>query len=163
MRYYSQQLKSNLSDLILRRVYATSYVSQREAIDQIHQEHMLHVPDSRCGFWFRGKTYSLTIQGKVTPLHPSLHAKMDAFLAAKNSTEEEVRYISAYFSSLFNHCPDLTKLYLILPNSVHSLLKYSGIPEPDSTEIPDLSEVYLYNQKGYDYLLRRLLLNITES
>ena len=145
---------------ILNEIFSHASATQVAEIDKIYSEHKLLVEDSFNGFSYKGAHY---LQAKAyyqgtKPLHPSLRNRMAAYIKQCQNLSSERNYITSYLQAVFNNCESLGQCYQMIPTGLHQILVKQHITRDDNP-IKDVDQITRYNQKGYDLLLQRILLN----
>lgn len=139
---------------------AQTQLSQTLGLIFSDQAALLH--DSPDGFWFKGKCWRNTNNPRpaIKTLHESLHESMLRYLQHASDLENERHYVDSYLRAAINSVTHSSDLYHLLPSPLHKTLHNLGIPRLD--RVPELVETSsTHNQKGYELLLSRLLLNLT--
>lgn len=151
--------KQDLLLHIIHTLYSKAYEVLQENLNQIiHAQHGLET-NSQNGFWYKGKHWGATGR-KAKPLHDSLKSKMDSYIKSSADLEIEVQYVKSYLQCILNNCTELGFLYHYLPTGLHTVLRNRGITQNNESP-PVIEHLIMYNQKGKELLITRLMLNMT--
>ena len=134
---------------------ATSKLRKLLITIQSHQSRL--VPNSTDGFWYRGHKYG-KLSYKCAPLHSSLHADMEHYLAQYESFLRDKAYVDSYLGHVLSIVPQ-DQVHHLLPEPLHTVLRNRGVAF-NPTPPDNVDEILSHNQKGYDLLLVQLLNNI---
>lgn len=151
--------KHELLIFLLNAIYSDAFKKQVEMLENINIKQAALVPESTNGFWYRAEQFcsTATALNRTRSLHPSLYPEIDEYLKQYNETKTEETYVRSFLVMVLNFLR-LDQVHHLIPSSLHSVLKNRGISfnetPPENTEL-----ILKYNQKGYDLLLKRLLLN----
>lgn len=155
----SQGLK--VLQFMLGEIFTSTYTQHNQVFEEIFAEHILLVENSFNGFTFKSEHY-----GKVPrdfkhskALHPTLRPRMTTYLSRCKQLDQDRDYVKSYLQAVFTASKPLGQCYQAIPPSLHPILKNRGIERVD-TPIDGIDAVIKYNQKGYDLLLKYLLLSI---
>lgn len=151
--------KHELLIFLLNAIYSDVFKKQVEILENINSKQAALVPESTNGFWYRAEQFCSKSQAvnRTKSLHQSLYPEINEYLKQYNETKTEETYVRSYLVMVLNSLK-LNQVHHLIPSSLHSVLKNRGITfnetPPENTEL-----ILKYNQKGYDLLLKRLLLN----
>lgn len=147
---------------LMHYVYSDAQTQLSQTLNFIFADQAALLRDSSDGFWFKGKCWRNSSHPRpaTKPLHKSLHVTMSRYLQCVHELENEQQYVDAYLRAAINSSTHSSDLYHLLPSTLHQVLNNLGIPRTDKvSQVEDL--IPTHNQKGYELLLTRLLLNLT--
>lgn len=150
---------SNLDLILYIRQELNSVVANklRNLIETVQSRQSHLVPNSTDGFWYRGHKYG-KLSYRCAPLHPSLYADMEHYLAQDESSLRDKAYINSYLGHVLSIVPK-DQIHHLLPEPLHTVLRNRGVAF-NPTPPDNVDEILSHNQKGYDLLLVQLLNNI---
>lgn len=94
--------------------------------------------------------------------HPKVQEKVNTWLEYNNVLKQELKDINLFLTKAFNEAECPGELYELLPDSLHGILRSSGI---DPSPMPEFckQEILRIGQKGYELIPIRMLRNILDS
>ena len=150
-------LRYNTLHHILVQITDSASAKLIRDINSINEENKILTSEGLNGFLYKGKHYG-GVRGaikKITKLDPSLYDRMEAYLKEKADLDTDYAWIKNYLSAVLTQV-EPPHWYQFIPPSLHPIIKKMGIQQ--SPELIPQPEVVTLNQKGYDILLQRILL-----
>lgn len=156
------QLKSRWADQIIARLYGGIAQDLANDLRTIAEDNMALTGTPHWSFIYKNKYYCAEQDPTENPvdLHPSLHARMEAYLTEhKQIHGYEMYCVKAMLKSMFSASDLISDYRTILPEQVHDIFKGSISPGPKRMSPTQIASIKKRMDPFLDLMKGRMLMN----